>query len=663
MPPDDAVLKESLALGGRAASAKAPALENMQAEVMATRAAAVVAVDDQANAHEKSYLDVALGKVFSNPTTERNVAEAAKAGAIFFGGKVGLATTVALYALDQVKVGDSFGQAVTDIGLGTAKGTVLRGLNTLAATHEFGIVGQAATLGMGSRALDVGLNRRSWIDDKTGAFSMQKGSNELAIAALDRRAIATDIGAFAVGGALAKGVARYTENGLLSSPFWKTTMTGGVFGLATGGTNEVRRQEQAGEQFDWTKVALAGGRQALYNAAAMMPAGAQASRQLRYAFQDSHGVTTIGAKGMYSFGFNGNGQVHEMVSVPAGLKGLREARVQLDNLSAKGQLDLANSFGISFAKHGEPISFGNGVSGRTELIARSPRLNELVAMKEALTKSQPGQLSIDGKTGVKFNFVQDKDAEHVGFGGLFEYQNSVPNVFLHHELSQNKPLTVNDRDPMPRDDGMRRSSLEQVATHEIAHHSDHKVRLQDPKFEADIREKLGWVKVREGELDFHTHVLRGKDGGLYEFNYPTRSWVRTDAQGNHLDAAGKPALPGSEHRISNEEMMRLSEVPPITDYFNNPTEMLMEGFREFRAGGDNRAVLLRHSPTLYEQVRRQDNRELILQYGQNADGQSTMVRLPDGTLSKRDASSEQTISQFEEKAAAQKNAYDTRYQL
>ncbi|MBS1996711.1 MAG: hypothetical protein JSS86_10385 [Cyanobacteria bacterium SZAS LIN-2] len=657
MPFDESALHDVNALAsGQGAQSRTPAKDSLQAEahnlrLVSASGGAQAAADKPAAEQPKSYLDVALGTVISNHTLERNVAEAVKTGAMFFKGRVGVAGTVALYALDQVRVGDSFGQAVTDMGLGAVKGTALRGINAFAAARDFGIAGQAVTLGVGSRVLDTGLNRTTWTDAQSGAFSLQQGGNKMLMTALDRGALATDIGAFAIGGAMAGGLNRATENSLRSSPFWSTTLTGGVFGLATGGTTEVRRQQEQGEQFDLSKVLMAGGRQAVFSAASMMPAGLQASSRLRNGFTDSHGVTIIGEKGQYKFGYRANGEVSEVLSVPAGLKGLREARVQLDAMADKRQLDLANTFGISFAKAGEEVTFRSD-GGDHRIVARAPRLNELTAMELALNKSQPGQLSLDGQTGVKFNFVKDKDAVNIGFGGLFEYQGKVPNVFLHNEISQSKPVTARDYDPMPRDDGQRRGSLEQAATHEIAHHSDMKVRGQDPVLEAAIREKLGWVKYREGELDFSTHLLKSKDGELYKYNFVGRTWTRSDAKGNALDAQGKPAEPGREHVISNEEMMRRSAVPPISDYFNNPTEMLMEGFKEFRVGGDNRANLLRQSPILYEQVRLQDNRELGLHYGNNADGQSSMVRLPDGTLAKRDAQSEQAISAFEQHSVA-----------
>jgi hypothetical protein len=644
MPLDENSLAEVNALSAAATAAKGHASVPLQAEVTTER-------------HEiqpKSYLDKALGVVIKNDAWERNVAEAAKTGAIFFGGKVGVAATIALYGLDQIKVGDSFAEAAVDATLGVAKGTALRGVYAVAAARDFGIAGQTLTLGLGSRALDTGLNRQTWTDSKTKSFSMEQGRATMLQTALDRPALLADLGSFAVGGALSGAVNKFAENSLRSSPLWRTTLTGGAFGLATGSTSEIRREQDSGEKFDITKILSAGGKQAIFSAIAVAPAGMQAGRAVRNGFLDTYGVHTIGEKGSYRYLFRANGEVHEALSSDASVKGLKEAQGRLSFLSGQRQVDLANTFGISFAKAGEPISYRDG-SGTVNITARAPRLNELVVMDQVLTKSQPGQLALDGKTGVKFNFLQDKDVGALRADGLYEIQGQTPNIFLHHELVQDKPLTERDRDSMPNDGGKRRHSLEANATHEIAHNSDIKVREADPQLEASIREKLGWVRFRDGTLDFDTHLLKGKDGGLYRFSYANRTWVSSDAQGNPLDMQGNKAQPGSEFRLTNDEMMSNSLVPTATDYFNNPTEMLMEGFKDFRIGGENRAHLFRDNPVLYEQVTLQDDRELALHYGTDPSGRPVMVRLPDGTLAKRDAQSQETIAHFEKESLTKLN--------
>ncbi len=258
---------------------------------------------------------------------------------------------------------------------------------------------------------------------------------------------------------------------------------------------------------------------------------------------------------------------------------------------------------------------------------------------------------LDGKCGVKFNFQADKDAQNFDAAGLYHRGEKSTNIYLQNETFQEKPMTERDTDRQPNEDGSRRNSMEGVITHEIAHNSDQKVLQQDPDLAEKIRENLGWVRFQPGEY-YDTHLLKGNDGRLYRKSTKDSSWVSSDAQGNPLNEAGQKAEPGSEYRITKQQMADRAVVPPNSMYFPNPTEMLMEGFLGFRVGGENRAALLRKSPVLYEQVKAQDNRELALHYGTDAQGLSNMVRLPDGTLAKRNAQSLAEIANFEKQKAA-----------
>src|SRR5262249_28334168 len=156
------------------------------------------------------------------------------------------------------------------------------------------------------------------------------------------------------------------------------------------------------------------------------------------------------------------------------------------------QQSMADKYGVSFAKAGEKVTYTMDNGPRT-IEARAPRLNELHALDLALLKSQPGQLSLDGKTGVKFNFIPDSEIDGGNFnaGGLYEKNGGRPNIFLQNELLQSKPMTERDRDLFPnQEDGSRRQSLEGTATHEIAHNSDHKVRESDHPFEEQVRNNM-----------------------------------------------------------------------------------------------------------------------------------------------------------------------------
>ena len=610
-------------------------------------------------AEPKSYLDKVAGVVLGSGSTERHIVEAAKTGAMFFGGRVGLATTVVLYGLDQVKVGDNFGQAVSDIGLGAIKGTAMRGINAFAAAREFNIAGQAVTLGVGSRVLETGLDRRSWLNkDGSGAahtssYSFSAGRENIVRTLTDRSAAISDVTSFALGGALTGGINKYKGGGLSSNPFWKTTLTGAVFGGATAASGEIKREHDNNEQFSLGKVMQAAASQSFYSGMAMLPAALQARHGMRTAFRDSHGVTTFGEKGTYHYRMLLAGKDVEVTSSKPTRAGMNQARDQMTEMVDRHKMALAGTFGISFANGGEPIQIQSGRMPE-DLIAREPRLQELRVLDEVLQKSLPGQFAVDGKTGIKFNFLRNQDGER-SWAGLYEERDNAPNVFINNDNGQRKPMTERDRDTMPHDNGMRRASVEVTLTHEIAHNSDFKVRIADEEFERDIREKLGWHRFGENSsYEPDNHVLKDKEGNWWRMQ-PNKDWVLSNLNGEPVTASGAAAAPAEQVRVSNDEMMHKSAVRPISDYFDKPMEMMMEGFARFRIGGEERGNLLRKSPVLYEQVKRQDDRELAMHYGQNAAGQPLMVRLPDGRLAERNATSETQVADFEKEEAAKKN--------
>jgi hypothetical protein len=606
----------------------------------------------------KSYLDKALGTVIHNDKTEHYVAQAVKTGAMFFGGKVGLASTVALYALDQAKVGDSFGQAVTDLGLGAIKGVGMRGINNFAASRDMGIASQAITLGVGARVMDSGLNRNSWLDHKTGAYTFGAGLESLKNTATDKQALISDVTTFAIGGAFAHGINGFSGKALNSSAFWRTTTTGAAFGMVTGADGEVRREREQGEAFSLAKIIGAGAKEGAWSAAAMLPAAMQAKSGLRNYFVESHGIDTFGEKGNYVYKTRADGKIHNVLSTSATNSGLREAEETFNRMRENQKNHMAESFGISIARGGETIHYEGG-SGTKDIQAREPRLNEMLVLQRVLERSAPGYLSADGKVAAKFNFVNEADtpSKHSpGWVGLYEYRNGNPNVFFNNSVRDEPRMTERDPDRYGRDDGYKRNSFEVTVTHEIAHNSDRKVREADPELERDIQEKLGWQRFKTDKPEHHEFdefLLKDKEGGLWRFNIGNR-WVLSNPQGEPIKADGTPATSGQEVHIGNDEMRYKSLYRPSSEYFNKPMEMLMEGYARFRIGGETRAALLHNCPEVYEQVRRQEEAELIMHYGKGADGRSTMVRMPDGNLADRNQAHEQTIAEFE--AAARANA-------
>ena len=71
------------------------------------------------------------------------------------------------------------------------------------------------------------------------------------------------------------------NNAIARSPFLTHTLTGTSFGLVSGASNEVIRQEQQGEEFNWQKVAFRGATQGGVDTLAAMISGRQRPQMLK----------------------------------------------------------------------------------------------------------------------------------------------------------------------------------------------------------------------------------------------------------------------------------------------------------------------------------------------------------------------------------------------
>jgi hypothetical protein len=123
--------------------------------------------------------------------------------------------------------------------------------------------------------------------------------------------------------------------------------------------------------------------------------------------------------------------------------------------------------------------------------------------------------------------------------------------------------------------------------------------------------------------------------------------MRVNEQGEPLDRSGRPTPASEGLGLPDADMRSLAVVTPVSRYFPNPAEMLVEGLMFFRLNAQRRQALLRESPVLYNLVKNWDQSEINHHYGIGSDGQPKMVRLPDGTLASRDATATTIIADFE----------------
>ena len=200
-----------------------------------------------------------------------------KTATLFLRGRMALPLTLAAYALDEAKPGDSTQNQVVDGLLGAAKGGAMRGAFSLTSGLE-NIAAKGVSLGITSRAADIGLSRSTYFDDK-GDFSLGQAFDRVATGVFSKQAIGMDIVAFGASAGLLHNADRFAGGAISRSPFLSTMLTGTTFGVTTGGLQEISNQSRTGE---WSLGAIA--REAALHGAldtvAAIPGGLQGAREM-----------------------------------------------------------------------------------------------------------------------------------------------------------------------------------------------------------------------------------------------------------------------------------------------------------------------------------------------------------------------------------------------
>src|SRR5215813_623234 len=108
-----------------------------------------------------------------------------KTGALFLRGRLGLAGTIGVYALDQMNPRDSLKTQLTDMTLGMAKGGLMKGAFHLVGQKDVPVALKGVGLGITSRVLDLGLTRSTYMSPN-GEFSLGTGLSNTVFASLNR---------------------------------------------------------------------------------------------------------------------------------------------------------------------------------------------------------------------------------------------------------------------------------------------------------------------------------------------------------------------------------------------------------------------------------------------------------------------------------------------
>jgi hypothetical protein len=284
---------------------------------------------------------------------------------------------------------------------------------------------------------------------------------------------------------------------------------------------------------------------------------------------------------------------------------------------------LEQTYNVRIARDGERVD------GPTvyPIEARTPTMNELIGLEAALRQSQPSNQNPEGQP---LDIVFGRGRQR---GDGARYGNV---IFIFPDGRPERPATVEDARRLQAERGLADlpTSIQHIAMHELAHRGQETVGNDDAAMAA-LAADLGFdMRVRGGLLNPREFLLHGRDGFRYEFSRDFEGnarWFRRNTNGEYVDAGGNVVPFPQAEQLTNAQMRERALVRPISNYFDNPLEMLAESTYFFRANEGTRLELLHRSSDLYWVTRAHDQREIDQIHG-TKNGTSLMIRMPDGRL-------------------------------
>lgn len=212
----------------------------------------------------KSGIDKITSTVITNDETRASVnhygAEFLKTASLFSAGKVGLASTILAYGLDQAKAGDDLTVQVQDFALGGMKGGALKAMfGVIGASGHYAPV-KGAMMGVGAGSAEVLFNRETFKNPSTF-------SERLREQALNPQALLLNAAVFTAGQGLYSGLNLASKGSLANNRLLSGMVTGGSFGFVNGTVAEGTRQLAEDGKIDITKMLLKGSLEAGVGAA------------------------------------------------------------------------------------------------------------------------------------------------------------------------------------------------------------------------------------------------------------------------------------------------------------------------------------------------------------------------------------------------------------
>lgn len=178
------------------------------------------------------------GDSTARATTENVITQVAANVSYFVGGKFGYIGSAALSALNSTKTGESAGEMMEDLALGSVKGLATRGAFQYFGGQNMNFAMKGMAMGVSQRTLDVGLNRQTYLDGD-GKFTLGTGLALAGAEALAPKALLVDVATFGV---------------MSRSPWKNVALTGFAAGATSGAISEVQNELDHNEPLNPGKI-------------------------------------------------------------------------------------------------------------------------------------------------------------------------------------------------------------------------------------------------------------------------------------------------------------------------------------------------------------------------------------------------------------------------
>lgn len=374
---------------------------------------------------------------------------------------------------------------------------------------------------------------------------------------------------------------------------------------------------------------------------------------------EKHGVETYLENGKYKFTHYADGKWRESTPpVDATPDGLDRAGNNLENQTQAKIKELEKKYKISIAPEGQDIVNQNDLCGpqadelsekidptKPIVKTRTPTMPELYALEQALSQSEPSQLTLPGEKPILVMFADKpispaRDGNDTA-GGLYvppEFTMRNQALLIITPAPEGAPIT--DKDVSNPEE----QSLAGLIRHEFAHNGQRTLfaKMEVPP---STLAKMGWIRFvnpdykpdQKGSQKYD-YAIETRDGEFYKHSEPgcdnpNGTWQRVNKDGKYLDAKGNVVKDAKDAAtIGNNELRDRAKIEPSTPYFTGPLEVLADGMRRYRAGAEEQQNLKEEFPEIFKIVEDLDKLERKYRLGVDKNGQPKVQRRPDGTL-------------------------------